>query len=185
MRNNIDGCLIGHSCYIAEVADKGITGIAHIIEAAKGQFNSIQLSTFTVFGKRLPSLEPQYLFRIFSQHQRSIFIAPEAVASKYITSTEVSVIQQDDSITSSIIAIAHTAIVPGRKRRLSNKHAIVTTKESTTDKTVQIFAVREDGKSNKRQILQLKWRPTQPENTVVFSEQSAHQDNRASELSEY
>jgi hypothetical protein len=153
--NDTDGCLIGRGCLIPKDPNQGILSIAKVLDGAKIHFHGTQLTAITVLGKRIPNLEPSYIFAVFSQHNSTIFLAPESITSKLVASMRVAVIQQSDSASSSVITVADTTIITGKKRRLSDEHEVIT-KEVATDENVQVFTTGENTVANKRRLLQLK-----------------------------
>jgi hypothetical protein len=166
--NDTDGCPIGRNFYVTQTADEGITNVASIMEAAKEHFRGVQLSAFTVLGKRLPNLEPSYIFSAFSQLQRTIFLAPESVALRYVASAKISIAAQADGTMPSVLTVANTAIVGNSKRRLEEEN-IVVTKESKSERDITVFAAGEDPEGNKRRILKLKKTTKTSINTPVVS----------------
>jgi hypothetical protein len=153
LENDFDGCVMGRSFSVTS------TEVASSIAAAKEHFSGTQLSAFTILGKRLPSLDPLYIFSVFSPTQRTIFLAPESVASKYIASTVISLVPGPDGLSSSVLTVASTAIVPWqRRKRRSREESIVFTKESITEHEIKVFTAGENREGNKRRLLQLKKR---------------------------
>ncbi|KAF2023970.1 hypothetical protein EK21DRAFT_94483 [Setomelanomma holmii] len=155
LSNDTDGCFIGRECLIPRDPNQGISSIADVLNKAKAHFTGTQLSAVTVLGKRLPSLEPSYIFGVFSQHNGTIFLAPESITSRLVASMTVAVVQQSEGASSSVITVADTTLVTGKKRRLRDEHE-TTTKEVTTDENVQVFTAGEDREGNKRRLLKLK-----------------------------
>jgi FtsZ-binding cell division protein ZapB len=117
--NNPDGRLIGRSFFITEEASTGIAMVGQVIEEAKTHFAELQLSAFNLLGKRLPNLEPSYVFNALSAQQRTIFLAPEDVAARYIMAAPYLAVQPSSTGASSVLTMANTSIGHPRRRKRS------------------------------------------------------------------
>lgn len=152
------GCLVGCSFLIYKEASSGTRRVTEIVQQAKEAYQNVQLSAFTPRGKRIPNLDPSYLFSAFT-HQRTIFLAPEDVTAGYISTISYSAAASTSGSKTMVLATANTAI--GRRRRRSEEN----------DDRPQIragavgeyeghFARNEDTTTVKRRILEMKKRAT-------------------------
>jgi hypothetical protein len=87
-----DSYLIGCSFTISKDIEEVIPSIAHILSVAKAQFSGQYLSAITLLRKRVPSLEPSYIFGMFSQHHETVCVALEAAVARFVASIIVLVI---------------------------------------------------------------------------------------------
>ncbi|KAF2849418.1 hypothetical protein T440DRAFT_126264 [Plenodomus tracheiphilus IPT5] len=160
------GCLVGRSFLVAQEASMGTENVSKFVQQAKEHFVNRQLSALNPLGKRLPNLEPSYLFSAFSERQRTIFLAPEDVAERYIMSISYSVVESLEGAKSTVLTIANASI--GRRRRLSEVDDEVQIRTSTLGEYEAIIARNEDPTKTKKRILKLKTRaPTPfPESTI-------------------
>jgi hypothetical protein len=155
--NNPDGRLIGRSFFITEEASTGIAMVGQVIEEAKTHFAELQLSAFNLLGKRLPNLEPSYVFNALSAQQRTIFLAPEDVAARYIMAAPYLAVQPSSTGASSVLTMANTSIGHPRRRKRSvdNENEVRITTTIVDGRETKI-ASNEDLAKGKKRILKLK-----------------------------
>jgi hypothetical protein len=138
--NDNTGRFLGRSFVIERGDPEGPALIQRLLEMAHQHFLGVTLQGVTLFGKHVTSLDPRYIFSIFPTCNNKVFVAPVKVVSRYIESTNVSIVP----------------FVPAKTRakRVREEESVPVTKTSISEGgEIRRFAAGENREGNKRRLL--------------------------------
>jgi hypothetical protein len=140
VENDNTGRFLGRSFVIEQGDAEGPAQIERLLGIAHQHLPGVTLQGVTLFGKHVTSLDPRYMFSIFPTCNNKVFVAPVRVVSRYIESTNVSVVP----------------FVPAKKRakRVREEESVPVTKTSISEGgEIRRFAAGENREGNKRRLL--------------------------------
>jgi hypothetical protein len=139
--NDNTGRFLGRSFVIEQGDPEGPAQIERLLEMAHQHFPRVALQGVTLFGKRVTSLDPRYLFSIFPTCNNKVFVAPVKVVWRYIESTNVSIVPSVPTKT--------------RAKRVRDEEATVTVTKTSISEGGKIrrYTAGENREGNKRRLL--------------------------------